>query len=80
MQGNYNGYKYHTFYAKIYFSHKRARKSKKKKLALTSFYGLGQEAIGWFIKTSLRNFRITPGAQSALQGTSAFINKIEATI
>ena len=43
MQRDYNGYNYHTFSAKIYFSLVRVLKSKKKKLALASVYCLGQE-------------------------------------
>ena len=43
MQRDYNGYSYHTFSAKIYFSLVRVLKNKKKRLALTSLYSLDQE-------------------------------------
>ena len=43
MQRGYSGYSYDTFLAKIYFSLIRVLKSKKKKLALTLLYCLGQE-------------------------------------
>ena len=39
---DYNGYNYRTLQAKIYFPLVKGIKSKKKKLALTSFYCLGQ--------------------------------------
>ena len=47
MQRDYNGYNYHTSSAKIYFSLITVVKSKKKKLAVTSLYCLGQET--WMI-------------------------------
>ena len=40
---NYNDDNYHTFKAKIYFFHIRVLKSKKKKLALISFYCLSKK-------------------------------------
>ena len=43
MQRDYNGYTYDTFLAKIHFSLIRVLKRKKKKLALTFLYCLGQE-------------------------------------
>ena len=43
MQGDYNGYNYDTFEAKIYFSLIIVLKSKKKKLELILFYCLRQE-------------------------------------
>ena len=43
MQIDYNAYNYDTFLVKIYFSLIRVLKSKKKRLALTSFYCIGQE-------------------------------------
>ena len=43
MQRNFNGYNYHSFSAKIYFSLMRVLKSQKKKLVLISFYCLDQE-------------------------------------
>ena len=43
MERDYNGYNYDTFLAKTYFSPIRVPKSKKKKLALTSLYCLGQD-------------------------------------
>ena len=43
MQKDYNGYNYDAFLAKIYFSLIRILKRKKKKLALTFLYCLGQE-------------------------------------
>ena len=44
MQKDYNGCNYHTFKAKTLSSLIRVLKSKKKKLALTSFYCLSQAA------------------------------------
>ena len=43
MQRDHNGYNYHTFKVKMYFSLIRVLKSKEKKLAITSFFFLGQE-------------------------------------
>ena len=45
MLRDYNGYNYHTFEAKIYFSLIKVLNSKKNKLELTSFYSLGQETF-----------------------------------
>ena len=43
MQRDYNSFNYDTFLVKIYFSLIRVLKSKKKKVALTFLYCLGQE-------------------------------------
>ena len=44
MKKDYNGYNYHSFSAKIYFSLIRVLKRQQKKVTLTSFYCLRQKA------------------------------------
>ena len=52
MQRDHNGYNYHTFKVKMYFSLIRILKSKEKKLAITSFFFSVKEH-DWMIHKNL---------------------------